>query len=113
MKKNLMKYKGYYGSYSLSEEDGVFFGKIEFIKDLVNYEAETVSQLISAFHDAVEDYFVTCASKNKAPDKPFKGTFNVRIGEDLHEKIATSLDQNESLNSFIVDAVKKKLERSA
>jgi len=35
--KDMMSYKGYYGSVHYSDEDGVFHGKIEFIRSLVTY----------------------------------------------------------------------------
>lgn len=108
--KNLMEYKGYFGSYELSEEDHVFFGKVEFIKDLVSYEGETAEEIVTAFHEAVDDYLETCEEQGKEPDKPFKGSFNVRIGEDLHRQIALAAMKNDmSINSFIKTTLKNKL----
>ncbi|WP_299374359.1 hypothetical protein [uncultured Kiloniella sp.] len=54
--KNVLKYKGYIGSIFFSEEDGVYHGKVEFIRDLVNYEASEVDALEASFHEAVDDY---------------------------------------------------------
>lgn len=51
-----LKYKDFIGSVTFSEEDGVFFGKIEGIEGLVNFEGESVSELTKAFHEAVDDY---------------------------------------------------------
>lgn len=48
---NLMKYKGYYGSSSISFEDGVMHGKLECINDLVTYEGATVAELRAAFEE--------------------------------------------------------------
>ena len=48
--------KGYIGSVSFSEKDNVFFGKIEGINGLVNFEGESVKELTEAFHEAVDDY---------------------------------------------------------
>lgn len=53
---NTLKYKGFLGSVSFSEEDNVFFGKIEGIDGLVNFEGESVKELTDAFHEAVDDY---------------------------------------------------------
>ena len=39
---NTMTYKGYLGSVVYSEKDNVFFGKIERINGLVNFEGESV-----------------------------------------------------------------------
>ena len=57
---NTMDYKGYFATIGFSEKDGVFFGKIEGIDDLVNFEGVSVSELTEAFHEAVEDYIAYC-----------------------------------------------------
>ena len=57
---NTLKYKGYIGSVAFSEKDNVFFGKIEGIDGLVNFEGESVKELTDAFHEAVEDYLEYC-----------------------------------------------------
>ena len=46
---NTMTYKGYLGSVAYSEKDQVFFGKIEGINGLVNFEGESVKELTEAF----------------------------------------------------------------
>lgn len=55
-----MIYKGYLGSVAYSEKDQVFFGKIEGINGLVNFEGESVKELTNAFHEAVDDYLAYC-----------------------------------------------------
>ena len=52
---NTMSYKGYLGSVAFSEQDGVFYGKVEGINGLVNFEGESVKELTEAFHEAVDD----------------------------------------------------------
>lgn len=54
---NTLTYKGYMGSVNFSEKDSVFFGKIEGIDGLVNFEGESVKELTEAFHEAVDDYW--------------------------------------------------------
>ena len=55
--KNTMKYKDYLGSVEFSEEDGVFFGKVQGIRALISYEGTNAKELVSDFHSAVDDYF--------------------------------------------------------
>ena len=57
---NTMTYKGYLGSVNYSEKDQVFYGKIEGINGLVNFECESVKELTEAFHEAVDDYLAYC-----------------------------------------------------
>ena len=51
-----LSYKGYIGTVDYSEMDSIYFGKIEGIEDLVNYEGKNLSELTEAFHEAVDDY---------------------------------------------------------
>lgn len=108
--KDVMTYKGYYGSVHYSDEDRVFHGKIEFIRSLVSYEGTDVKNLRSAFEEAVDDYLQLCSDLKKEPDTPFKGSFNVRIGPDLHRRAALlAKDQKTNLNTIVVDALEKYL----
>ena len=43
---NTINYKGFMGSVNFSEKDNVFFGKIEGIDGLVNFEGESVANYI-------------------------------------------------------------------
>lgn len=52
----IMKYKDYYGSINYSDKDGVFYGKLEGIRDLVSYEGQDLSSLRSSFEEIVDDY---------------------------------------------------------
>ncbi len=63
---NLMEYRGYFGSVNFDESDEVFYGKLEFIRDLVNYEATDAKNLIKCFHEAVDDYLASCVSLKRA-----------------------------------------------
>lgn len=54
--KNMMEYRGYFGSVHFSNEDEVFYGKVEFIRSLINYEGIDVQSLTSSFHEAVDEY---------------------------------------------------------
>lgn len=107
----LLKYKNYFGSIEVSTDDMILFGKIECINDVVTYEAETVAALQAAFEEAVDDYIETCKELGRPADKPMSGTFNVRVGEDLHKKAylkAKSSGMN--LNEFVKEAVREKVE---
>lgn len=104
----LMNYKGFYGSVETSLEDGVLFGKIECINDLVNYEAETLAALRAAFEESVDDYLETCAEIGKSPDKPMSGTFNVRVGAELHKQAyIAATNAGKTLNEFVKAALEE------
>ena len=109
---NTLKYKGYIGSVAYSEPDKVFFGKLEGIDDLVNYEGESVQELTAAFKEAVDDYLIFCEEHNVKPEKSYTGTFNVRIPPATHRDIASlAAEAGISINAFVkkalCDAVRK------
>lgn len=84
---NVVEYKGYQGSIEVSIDDGILYGSILHINDLVTYEAETPKELQIEFEAAVDHYLSYCEEKGIEADKPFSGSFNVRIGRDLHRRL--------------------------
>jgi predicted HicB family RNase H-like nuclease len=108
-----MTYKGYLGSVSYSERDNVFFGKIEGINGLVNFEGESVKELTDAFHEAVDDYLAYCQDEGIEPDKSYSGVLNVRLTPTIHRKIAILARQaGVTLNAYIKDALEEKVEKA-
>ncbi|WP_277960817.1 type II toxin-antitoxin system HicB family antitoxin [Pseudomonas sp. RIT-To-2] len=106
----LLQHRGYFGSIEASPEDNCLFGKLQFIRALVSYEGETVAELSQAFRDAVDDYLATCDSLNQNPEIPCKGSFNVRVGHDLHlAATVAALKQSISLNDLTRQALSEYL----
>ena len=105
---NNLHYKNYTGSVNFSEEDAVFHGKVLGIKSLLSFEGNSVSAITEDFHNAVDEYLEFCSANGKEPEKPFKGSFNVRISADLHQKLAlTASVRGISLNTLVEDAIRK------
>ncbi len=105
-----LEHKGYSGSVEFSAEDECFHGKLLYIRDLITYEATTARSLLKAFRHAVDDYLRTCEEKGQSPDKPFKGSLNVRLGSDLHRGAAMAAERDGiKLNEFVKRAVSEKL----
>ena len=103
---NTLKYKGYIGSVAYSEPDKVFFGKLEGIDALVNYEGESVAELTASFHEAVDDYLAFCQDLGQKPEKSYTGTFNVRISPATHRDIANRASEaGISINAFVKKAL--------
>jgi predicted HicB family RNase H-like nuclease len=106
MKSKVFDHRGYTGSVEFSIEDGVLFGQILFINDLVNYEADNLTQLKRAFEEAVDGYLEVCAEQGQEPDKPCSGTFNVRVSPDLHRAVLIEAARRGiSLNDFVRSAL--------
>lgn len=107
---NTLKYNGYIGSVSFSEKDNVFFGKIEGINGLVNFEGESVKELTEAFHEAVDDYLEYCKEEGIEPHKSYSGSLNIRISPEIHSRVSILAKQaGISINAFIKSAVEKQI----
>jgi len=61
--KDMLKYKGYLGSINFDEKSVIFYGKIEFIRALVTFEATEAKHLQQEFKRAVDDYLLMCEEK--------------------------------------------------
>lgn len=110
---DFMEYKGYHGSVHFDAEAEVFYGKIEFIRDLVTYEATGAKSLKTSFQQSVEDYLTDCLELDKKPDTPFKGSFNVRITQGLHKEASLyALQHHDTLNGVVKKALRQFLASS-
>ncbi len=105
-----LEYKGYTGSIEYSSEDNLLFGKVLGIKGLISYEGETGKDLEDDFREAVNIYLADCKDAGKTPEKPFKGSFNVRIPASLHQKAALlAMEAKTSLNNFVAEAIRSRV----
>ncbi len=104
---NIMKYKGYWAEIKYSDEDECFCGKIEGLKkDLISFEGENVKELKKDFKEAIDSYLQICKETNTTPEKQCKGSLNVRLGVELHNKAKMkSIEKNISINELIKEAV--------
>lgn len=51
-----------------------------------------------------------CEAEGKTPDVPFKGSFNVRVPEELHQRAALYAEEHEvQLNAVVQDALREYL----
>lgn len=107
---NILIYKGYRAEIDFSYQNNCFTGKILGINDAVSFQGKTVAELKSAFHSALNEYLAKCKKEGQKPDKEYKGSFNVRVGQALHEaSVKASEDLGISLNQFVTDAINEKL----
>ena len=104
--KDVIKYKGFIGNVHFSADDAVFYGKVEGINDLISFEGESVQELITAFHYVVDEHIKDCEAENKELQKSYKGSFNIRLSPELHQRIATIAKmRGQSINKFIADTL--------
>jgi predicted HicB family RNase H-like nuclease len=77
----------------------------------ITFQAESVSQLREEFKTSVEVYLETCKECGIEPEKPFSGKLQLRLGHELHrDAVIAAATRGESLNQFLIDAVKRETE---
>lgn len=107
---NTMTYKGYAARVEYSEEDGCFIGHLVGIRDVVGFHGESVSELRTAFEEAVDDYLETCKKLGREPDHVYSGQFRLRLTPELHARAAiTAQTQGKSLNAWVSEVLEKTL----
>jgi predicted HicB family RNase H-like nuclease len=109
-----LQYKGYNGSVGFSAEDRVLHGSLLGIRDAIVYEGTDVESLEANFRAAVDEYLAFCEEEGKTPDQPFKGSFNIRVGPDLHKRAALFAEEhNQKLNTVVSKALEEFLAGAA
>jgi len=105
-----LQYRGYDGSVLYSAEDKLLHGSILGIRDMVIYVGTNVRSLEKNFRGAVDEYLEFCKAEGKTPNKPFKGSFNVRLPQDLHKRAALYAEEhNRKLNAVVQEALQEYL----
>ena len=107
----MLQYKDYFGFIHYSDEDKIFYGKVEYIRSLISFEGEDVASLRESFQEAIDDYLTLCEEKAIKPEKPFEESFNVRLDSQLYHQAALFAQQRGvNLNKLMRDAFERYLE---
>lgn len=97
---------GYTGSIEYDLKDKCLFGQLLYVNDIVTYQGDTIPELEASFTEAVTGYIETCREIGKLPEKPFSGTFNVRIKPEVHRKLAyKAADTGATINQLVAKAI--------
>ncbi|MBI0397951.1 type II toxin-antitoxin system HicB family antitoxin [Cyclobacterium marinum] len=105
-----LDYKGYTGSIEYNHDDNLLYGKVLGIQGLISYEGLTGQELENDFKEAINVYLADCKEAGKTPEKPYKGSFNVRISASLHQKAALlAKEAKMSLNNFVAESIRSRV----
>lgn len=103
-----MTYKSYAATIEYSDEDSCFIGHIAGIQDVVGFHAESVNELRTAFHEAVDDYLATCEKLGRSPQKPYSGRLMLRVPPEVHARAAMMAKAHGmSLNQWAAEVLSK------
>ncbi len=105
---NAMTYKGYAARVEFDAEDRIFVGHVIGIKDVVVFHGETVTELETSFHQAVDDYLDACTSLGQQPNKPYSGKILIRVNAEIHAAVAAAAESaGKSLNQWAAGVLEK------
>ena len=107
-----LEYKGYTGSIEYCREDNLLYGKVLGMNGLISYEGASGKDLESDFEVAVDTYIAECKESGITLEKPFKGSFNVRVSPELHQKAALlAMKEKMSLNRFVAESIEEQISK--
>ena len=105
--KSILEYRGYHAKIEFDEDDMLFVGSVFGIQDSINFHGTSIQELVDSFHQSIDDYLEMCEEFGKKPDKEFKGSFNVRIDQELHREAAFAADRmGITLNQYVEQAIR-------
>jgi predicted HicB family RNase H-like nuclease len=98
-----MNYKGYEGIVEYDDDAAIFHGEVVNTRDVITFQGTSVSELQQAFKDSVDDYIEFCRLRGEEPEKPFSGTFVLRMSPQLHRQIVLEAKRKgKSLNAYVI-----------
>ena len=108
----MIRYKGYTGTFEVHAEEGIIFGRVVGLRDVITFQGETVAEARKAFEDSVDDYLEFCAERGEPPEKPYSGHFVIRLTPEMHRQVAQAAGASQqSLNAFVQRALADSLNK--
>ena len=108
----MIEYKGHLATVEYDDSVGRLHGRVvnSGSYPIATFEATDVEGIRREFEQSIDLYLESCAEDGIEPRRPFSGKLNVRLGPDLHQRIALSAAEGGvSLNSWIVRTLDAKL----
>ena len=106
----MMEYKGYTAKIEFDDSVGRLHGRVvnSGPYPIATFEATDVEGIRREFHRSIDEYLASCEEDGIEPRRPFSGKLNLRLGPDLHQRVAQSAAESGlSMNSWILQALEK------
>ena len=98
---NAMTYKGFTARIEYDDRDRIFVGRLLGIRDIVSFHGESVSEIETALHEAVDDYLAACKELGQSPNKPASGKLMLRVPPEVHQAaLIAAQAQGKSMNQW-------------
>ncbi|RLB86150.1 MAG: toxin-antitoxin system HicB family antitoxin [Deltaproteobacteria bacterium] len=103
-----MNHKGYFAKVEFDYEDHIFVGHIIGIRDVIGFHGESVTELETAFQEAVDNYLAACNELGQEPNKPYSGNLMLRIPSEIHAAVASAAEASgKSINQWAAGVLDK------
>ena len=103
---NMLRHKDYLATVELDPDVGLFHGEVINTRAVLTFQGRSIDELNAAFADTIADYEDWCKEREKEPERPYSGSFTLRMPPDLHRRVAEAAARSgKSLNGFIKDAL--------
>jgi predicted HicB family RNase H-like nuclease len=100
----MLEYKGYIGT--ADAEDGVLFGRVVGLRDVITFEGTIFAEVEQAFRDSIDDYLAFCAERGEPADRPYSGRIPLRVSPETHRRAAMrAQSEGLSLNQWIAQRI--------
>jgi predicted HicB family RNase H-like nuclease len=109
----MFKYGNYIAKLEVNADEGILYGRVLNISDVVVFEGTTVKEAEEAFYRAVDAYIASCREQGKEPAKPFSGKLPFRTTPEIHRDIyiaATRADK--SINAWMEEVLSEAARQS-
>ncbi|MCI0600873.1 MAG: type II toxin-antitoxin system HicB family antitoxin [Beijerinckiaceae bacterium] len=104
----ILSHEGYLAEVTYQDGDALMHGRVMNTRAVLHFAGKTIAELKEAFAGTVTDYRAWCAEQGVAPEKPYSGTLSLRIGNELHRRLASqAAKEGMSLNQFITEQLEK------
>jgi len=87
-----MNYNGYFAKVEFDTENHIFVGRIIGIRDAVGFHGKSVTELETAFHEAVDNYLAACKELGQKPNKSYSGNLMLRVPVEIHAAVASAAE---------------------
>ena len=100
----MMEYRGYIAKVEYDDSVGLLHGSVvnSGPYPIATCEAADVETLRKELHISIDEYLASCREDGVEPRMPFSGKLNLRLGPNLHRRIAASANRSGmSINGWI------------
>ena len=103
-----MTFNGHIAEIDIDADSGLLSGVVLNTRATLHFAGRTVDELRAAFKDTIEDYTDWCRSEGEEPEKPYSGTLSLRLGPNLHRRLAIlAARERKSISAVIKGALEK------